>query len=403
MDKDRPKVPAELNEERYMAFKFHLPSFEEMRASSDGLEMMEMIEDDSFRTALVTGCPGSGKTTISIYRIARRINQGVDARLLTHHKLLVCVIRNLADVESVKEARINTFYKWQYLLTKKYFKENGGYPSADEFRKRIEGTPFGGKEYGELIIDEGQDLPPVVFDVLPHYFNPVFVGADKGQKLHSDGADPEKIEELLRLKGLNFKHFHLGRNWRNTYETYAFARQFIDEANLAAWDQNILDCLLNAGRNGRKPRIFSYATEAERNATIKTIINNNDGSIGILCASKGEVDEIFATITAAGFVEVTKYHSEEDLPKKLERCIVTTYISAKGLEFDIVILPQINYPVGRNKTQIQSELYVACTRARGGLLVFRNAESSFSDPVKELCDPSTYVEEPTDQQTDDIF
>ena len=60
------------------------------------------------------------------------------------------------------------------------------------------------------------------------------------------------------------------------------------------------------------------------------------------------------------------------MPAKLKRYIVTTFISAKGLEFDTVITPRMNffrYPDHDPETRIREEMYVACTRARDRLLV----------------------------------
>ena len=49
-----------------MPFEFHLPSLEQMRATPEGLEMVRMMDDDNFHSALIGGGPGTGKTTIFI-------------------------------------------------------------------------------------------------------------------------------------------------------------------------------------------------------------------------------------------------------------------------------------------------------------------------------------------------
>jgi superfamily I DNA/RNA helicase len=56
---------------------------------------------------------------------------------------------------------------------------------------------------------------------------------------------------------------------------------------------------------------------------------------------------------------VSKYHNQEVIPSQLNNIIITTFKSAKGIEFDIVIIPYL--PGGAN---IPEEYYVGATRAK---------------------------------------
>jgi superfamily I DNA/RNA helicase len=369
-----------------MSFKFYLPSFDEMSKTSEGLAMIEIINDDSFRSALITGCPGSGKTTVSIYRLIKKAGQKQKVRLLTYQKLLVSLIHNLLENDLLKNRnlpKVQTFHKWQFIITGKFFEENNQIPTRDEFRERIDKAGIIKKGlHGELIIDEGQDLPLVVYEVLSDYFSPVFVGADEAQKIHNKGASPEQIQNVLKSFYKEFKPFNLGRNWRNTYETYAFARQFFDKSNLEVWNRDILDYLDRLGRHGQKPVIINLDTIETLTQFLKQIIENEDGSIGILCSDIKKVEDTFSLIEEFS-EEICKYHSKIDIDADsfiLKRCIVTTYKSSKGLEFDTVILPEINNPHFQKK-DVRSQLYVACTRARGKLFVCRDLQKAATDPI----------------------
>jgi superfamily I DNA/RNA helicase len=66
-----------------------------MRATPEGLEMLRMIDDDNFRSALISGCPGAGKTTVSIYRLVRLANQQRNVHLVTFQNMLVLAIRSV--------------------------------------------------------------------------------------------------------------------------------------------------------------------------------------------------------------------------------------------------------------------------------------------------------------------
>ena len=137
---------------------------------------------------------------------------------------------------------------------------------------------------------------------------------------------------------------------------------------------------------------------------LRQIVENEDGSIGVLCATTEEVDNIHTTL-GGWCKKLSKYHSKIR-PKpstiKLERCIVTTYKSAKGLEFDTVILPNVNHPRLQRK-DVRSELYVACTRARGKLFLFRDENSSATDPIQHFHFAADTYDIADSKQDDDEF
>jgi len=83
-------------------------------------------------------------------------------------------------------------------------------------------------------------------------------------------------------------------------------------------------------------------------------------------------------------ISATKYHHEEEISDDLERYVVTTFISSKGLEFDVVIIPRINF-----FKDIPQEWYVASTRAKKELFVFRDLNDPQKDPISGF-DPDTY-------------
>ncbi len=362
-----------------------------MRASQDGMEMLRMIDDDNFKTALITGCPGSGKTTVSIYRLVRLNNQQARVQLVTFHNMLVLAIRNLADVQRVDPDRISTFHRWYCPLTDSDFDVKAP-PSSEEISERLESSPLERQRVTEMMIDEGQDLPLCVYEALPRYFTRLFVGADNGQQVHRDyGAEVEDIESALQNLGGQYRRFSLGRNFRNTYETYAFARQFIPRDNLTAWDPAILERLSSFNRRGPKPTAVSYEDVSQRNEHLRVTLENAEGNVAVLCPladspemhSGESVEGMHALVTGMGIV-ATKYHNRTRVPDNVERYIVTTFRSAKGMEFDVVVIPRINF-----FRQIPEEWYVACTRARRQLFVYRDLTSAQCDPISSF-DPQTY-------------
>ena len=143
--------------------EFHLPGVEALRRE----EMWGMVHDDSFHTAMITGCAGSGKTTVSVYRLVRLNNQGYQVRLVTFQNMLVVFIKNLVvnnteqavDVErQVHQNRISTFHDWLYNQRHVRFDFDTP-PPLETIREALGQTGFSPAMQMELLVDEGQDLP----------------------------------------------------------------------------------------------------------------------------------------------------------------------------------------------------------------------------------------------------
>ena len=58
--------------------------------------------------------------------------------------------------------------------------------------------------------------------------------------------------------------------------------------------------------------------------------------------------------------EVSKYRNQDIIPSELKNIIITTFKSAKGIEFDIVIIPYF-HDGAMNRAE---EYYVGATRAK---------------------------------------
>ena len=370
-----------------MPFEFHLPSLEQMRATSEGIEMLRMIDDDNFRSALISGCPGAGKTTVFIYRLVRLTTEQKSVHLVTFQNMLVLAIRSLANQKAVPPDRVSTFHRWYHNVTITHFNTDNP-PTVEEIIECFQRSYLAHQRLDEILIDEGQDLPRCVYETIPKYATRCFVGADNAQQVHKHGAQKEEIRQSLRGTFAPYREFYLTRNFRNTYETYRFARQFIPRTDLMAWDEAILERLLYANRRSPKPVVISYRDPNQRNEHLRITLQNAEGNVAVLCPlgqyprnhnhSDESVDEIHQIVTQMG-ISASKYHSQADVPGNLERYVVTTFKSAKGMEFDVVVIPRINF-----FKQVPEEWYVACTRALGRLVVYRDLGAPQCDPIAQF-------------------
>jgi superfamily I DNA/RNA helicase len=378
-------------EEEIVPFEFHLPSLNDMLQAPDGEEKFLMIHNEDFRSAVVTGCPGSGKTSVSVHRFMRLAAQGLNVRLLTFQRLLTAAIRHAPGLHADHRDRIGTFSKWHWDVTGAFF-DTGNPPSPKELYDRLCLVGLTAGAIKELIVDEGQDLPACVFEVLPYFAERVLVGGDNGQQVYPRrGARTEVIEEIMNRRYAPCRLYTLGLNFRNTYETYRFARQFLPQTNLVAWDDSILENLLAVRQRGGKPEVVEYRDDALRNDHLRTTLRNAEGNVAILCArgpqpnggrSGDSVDDILRLVTEMG-IQATAIHAGiQRFPEVLERYVVTTFKSAKGLEFDDVIIPRIN-----NSDPVPTEWYVACTRARRRLVIYRDMTRPEHDPIARFDRP----------------
>lgn len=382
-----------------MDAEFHLPGVEALRRE----DMWGIIHDDNFKTALLRGCAGSGKTTVAIYRLLRHTEQGNRVRLFTYQNMLVSYIKNLVVKKEKKlqlDDYITTFHFW-YNQVDGYLNTNHP-PSASAILAALEKKVYKHNTVDELLIDEGQDLPVEIFEALPNVFNRVIVSGDIAQNVQGYPPDHvDRIEETLKNNHMPFKPYTLGQNFRNTYETYYFARQFIPKTNREVWDPNIINRIKARGRRGRKPIVIPYTDSVVRDEHMrKVLLDARVGSVGILCpiGPKGKerytgesVEGVYDLITSWG-LPATKYYSGCDKPTVLKRYIVTTFKSSKGLEFDVVVIPRINFfrkPSDLPNSTIQEEMYVASTRARGQLYIYRDQVNIQFDPIADF-DPTTY-------------
>lgn len=201
-----------------------------------------------------------------------------------------------------------------------------------------------------LLIDEMQDYTPVQYKVIQKLFpcRKTVLG-DASQSVNPYGSS---TAEMIQKSFVTGEIMKLCKSYRSTYEITNFAQKIRPSADLEP-----------IARHGEKPQILQYKNEQEELSGIIDLISRYRKSayrsLGIICKTesqaqlmadelKGQAADIhFLSNQSAAFVQ---------------GIIITSAHMAKGLEFDEVILPEVddkNYhsEIDRNM------LYVAVTRA----------------------------------------
>lgn len=240
-------------------------------------------------------------------------------------------------------------------------------------------------EYRHIIIDEGQDFPLVLIRAFAEH-------------MRKDGSLTFILDNTQQVYGpriswtsagfTNCKLWELHENYRNTIEIYNLSQalaSLIEEFG----DKTDVNTVVPPKVHGDLPKIVEVQDEEEREELIRELadIDLEHDTCAILVSYHWQFDKIKSYIP-----DVVDLRDHLEKGNYLTPGIyVCTIHSAKGLEFDTVILPYLDAKgfisphvveddeFKNNKLIRQLKtLYVAVTRARSQLLMI------YSDELTEL-------------------
>ena len=176
-------------------FRLPLTLTDAQRLAVDGYE----------ESLLVSGGPGSGKTTVTIFRFLTPVRNNKNVLLFTYNRTLLASIKgilrdkaeelfgnlNEQTIKSVIESKVNSFYKW-YAIGGNWFNSS---LSEEQIQVRFNNT---GRIYDEIFFDEAQDLTPAVFAKAFLLSKKVTCGADNAQDLKGN-FPPDEAEKRTEL------------------------------------------------------------------------------------------------------------------------------------------------------------------------------------------------------------
>jgi superfamily I DNA/RNA helicase len=330
-------------------FQFNTISRADIERSRGGNVMIQAIDYDGSDHQLVTGVPGSGKTTVTIMRAERLINNNKKILVLTFQNLLCVSLKNIAQTDGLRNS-IFGLYDW-YPPRFGWLDDSHSAEYMIEKMKNL--VPF-----EEILIDEGQDFEARIYQAFLTKCRRMTVGADNAQRVHESGILAPAIRlELERSR--TTVPVPLQYNYRNTFEIYNFARHFMPDSERA---NNPIVLQLMPRGTGNMPVIIQALTDEEKFNRLRVILENaGEVNIAILLYGQREVDYHYRRITQMGFAATKWYHGHQ--PNNIENILVTTYKSAKGLEFQVVIMPDMHTAMD-SEEKTAEHYYIGCTRAK---------------------------------------
>lgn len=332
-----------------------MPKFQFWLPTEGNLTRIQRQAIDSREPIFLSGVPGTGKTVVSIKRLQITSTKGKKGIIFTYGKLLRKTIEEKLD--NNPKMPVDNIHNWMWNAQGNGQRRFFDIMTKDEnIASTVQLLKSQGITYDEILVDEGQDLSLNTYKILKELTPSLSISADDAQQINNN-EEATNENEILKLFA-NLKKFELDDIFRSAYEIYSFAIQFVPN-NARANDENLLERLKRKNSGADKPYIYLEKNLDGMYQTIKDIIDENPtDNIGILFEQMHHVDEFAKNLSDE--YEVSKYRNQDIIPSELKNIIITTFKSAKGIEFDIVIIPY--FPdVAKNKAE---EYYVGVTRAK---------------------------------------
>lgn len=219
-----------------------------------------------------------------------------------------------------------------------------------------------------LLIDEMQDYSPIQYKVLQKLYpcRKTVLG-DASQSVNPYGSSTADMIQKALVTGEVMK---LCKSYRSTYEITDFAQRIRTNEELEP-----------VARHGEQPQILRFENEEEEISGIIRLIatfkKSKYKSLGIICKT-----ELQAKDTAEKLKTYTDdvYFLSSQSSAFVQGIIITSAHMSKGLEFDEVIVPQVNDKNYHSEID-RSMLYVAATRAMHRLTLMYSGELSKLSPL----------------------
>lgn len=304
---------------------------------------VQIIQKPSDKSFIVQGCAGSGKTILALWK-AKEIQESNRGSYFVI--VFTKALRQFID-DGVRSIGLNTsrvVYYWQW----------------DKRNSAMEA------DY--IIVDEAQDFDKYEIEKLKNSARTavIFYG-DSAQQLYKGLKDHLlTIEQMSTLTNLQI--YQLAFNHRLPKKIARFA-EYISESD----DELEMRC---TKEGSEKPKVLHYDSwNQQMDSIMQTIRSKGLQDVGILFKSNAEVERAYNYYTGKGNQIEAKFDRDmqgtmnlnftTDNPKLL------TYWSAKGLQFEVVFIPDCT----ESDEKFRNPLYVAITRAYRDVFILYTGHS----------------------------
>ena len=324
-----------------------LKAFNVEKESMDD-EQLDLIGDTIDKSMIVAGCAGSGKSVIAMYKAQQILESKGDVILIAYTKSLNRYMRQ--GKENSLDERF--FYHWQWI--------DQGMPKADY-----------------IIVDEIQDFDR---EEIMQFINAArkcfFFFGDTAQSIYrAFGKETLTIDQISSMTGIKVSRLY--NNYRLPKPIAKITQEYLgltEEDNVRKYSES----LYLSKENALPVFVECHSRQEQIDCIISIIRKNKYRNVGILVPENDLVLEIMNAFTSEKFACEFKFNAgyndfrnKDTLNFKTEYPKLMTYHSAKGLQFETVILP---FYQGANNLDEKKSLYVAMTRTYRHLYVLYNGD-----------------------------
>ncbi|WP_346989064.1 3'-5' exonuclease [Bacillus sp. SW7] len=240
-------------------------------------------------------------------------------------------------------------------------------PALIYIHHRITGIEIGQK-FHHVVIDEAQDFSPFQVYVLKEITlgNSFTILGDLSQAIY----DYQGIEDWSAFKEVfqETGYYELTRSYRSTKEIIEFANEIIKNAEIP------VGLAMPVFRSGEEVKVIHTEDQfTEILKTLKQLQNADVKTIAVIGRTDDECRDMYEKLTNAG---LTVNVIEADQSKYEGGISVVPVYLAKGLEFDAVLLIDVDEEHYKNTKHDAKLLYVGCTRSLHDLWIFHSGEAS---------------------------
>jgi len=333
-------------------------------------EQLRAVGLDPAEHRIIVGPPGSGKTLILLHRARHLLDLWHVAperfRIFVFTKALKEYIRSALFLLDLPEDCVTTFDAWCRDFYKAHIRgplpRDGKEIDFPGIRRRvlreIQGNLFGVPKYDFVLVDEGQDLDSIAFDIIRAISNHVTVCIDHKQQIY-EGRSSET--DILQRIGLRRRNMELLGAFRCCPFIVAMASELLSDPRER---QVFINQAKTVQTERETPLLYlgtDFEDEKRRLIEILKVRQSKGEKVAILLPQRRQVFGFAKGIREAGLEIETpeKMDFQNDIPK------IMSYYSAKGLTFDTVLLPRLvrsSFP-RISDSRVMKLLFVGITRA----------------------------------------
>lgn len=361
-----------------------LPSFNDLFP-----EQLAVYEQSADSSILVVGPPGSGKTSMAIWRarFIASMEGGRSVVIVTRNRLLASVASQLAEEEgsgSVTAVTMNSF------IAGDYYQRFGQYAPQhapfnyvwDQIIAEYAAAEIG-PQIDHLIVDEGQNLP-LDFFIWASQFGAktMSVFADEDQATLGIGT---KISDLTAIGFTSI--LPLVYNHRNT-------QPIVDVMETFHIDRVLPPAKVSRRDSRDQPRLIASISWESLADTVAARLLNRGDSIGVVVFKKDEVNYLTGLLRARLPERRVDFYTSDAEPGaeaaiRIRQSGVTVISgeSAIGLEFDTLYLQDISRSLPVIEPIQNRRMYMLCARARDNLVLVNGPVQLSDNQLTALPNP----------------